>query len=136
MDEINKIIELANSLLSINEELFKIPDKETKYRKDLSETDKKIQDLLHEAEFSELSRKEKLTLLKNISDVRKNRRLLKNKIEMLEPCQKFVNDNFKTIKAMKTLVEKINNINCLQQSREYTVKSEEMANLKVSRNKK
>lgn len=135
MAEIKDIIDLSNSLRHMSDELMKINDEEGKSRKDLSESDKKLQDLLHEAEFSELSRKEKLNLLKNISDERKKRRQLKNKIELLEPCQKFINDNFKTIKTMRTLAEKLNNISCLQQSREYTIKSEEMTNLKISTSK-
>ena len=108
---------------------------ETLRKKELSNIDGKLQDLYHEAEFSTLSRREKLALLNSIMTERQNRRKIKNSLELIEPCFKLVSDCSKIVHLLNSLSNRLKDIQVMQDSRVYSNRSEDTSYLKISQNR-
>lgn len=108
---------------------------ETLRKKELSNIDGKLQDLYHEAEFSTLSRREKLALLNSIMTERQNRRKIKNSLELIEPCFKLVSDCSKIVYLLNSLSNRLKDIQVMQDSRVYSNRSEDTSYLKISQNR-
>ena len=108
---------------------------ETLRKKELSNIDGKLQDLYHEAEFSTLSRREKLALLNSIMTERQNRRKIKNSLELIEPCFKLVSDYSKIVHLLNSLSNRLKDIQIMQDSRVYSNRSEDTSYLKISQNR-
>ena len=108
---------------------------ETLRKKELSNIDGKLQDLYHEAEFSTLSRREKLALLNSIMTERQNRRKIKNSLELIEPCFKLVSDCSKIVLLLNSLSNRLKDIQVIQDSRVYSNRSEDTNYLKISQNR-
>ena len=108
---------------------------ETLRKKELSNIDGKLQDLYHEAEFSTLSRREKLALLNSIMTERQNRRKIKNSLELIEPCFKLVSDYSKIVHLLNSLSNRLKDIQVMQDSRVYSNRSEDTSYLKISQNR-
>ena len=77
------------------------------------------QDILHEIEFSRLSRREYNLISKELKDVRVERRNAKNLIELLEP---FIQNNKYTATELTRLANKVRAVKEEQDSRVYEVK--------------
>lgn len=130
-DEFNKFIESIDFITTI---LSNSALRETNSRKKLSDIDNKLQDLLHEAELSQLSRREKLNLSNSIIEERQNRRRIKNTLEILEPCTKLANNtHYQVVAQLGALSTKLKNILSLQNKRVYTARCN--TELKVSKEK-
>lgn len=108
---------------------------ETLRKKELSSIDGKLQDLYHEAEFSTLSRREKLSLVNSIMLERQNRRKIKNTLELIEPCFRLSSDHSKVIALLGSLSTKLKDIQAMQNNRVYTNRSDDTKYLKISRDK-
>ena len=108
---------------------------ETLRKKELSNIDGKLQDLYHEAEFSTLSRREKLALLNYIMTERQNRRKIKNSLELIEPCSKHVSDCTKIVHLLNSLYNRLKDIQVMKNSRVYSNRSEDTNYLKISQNR-
>ena len=108
---------------------------ETLRKKELSNIDGKLQDLYHEAEFSTLSRREKLALLNSIMTERQNRRKIKNSLELVEPCFILVSDCSKIVHLLNSLSNRLKDIQVMQDSRVYSNRSEDTNYLKISQNR-
>lgn len=116
--------ELIKALKLISSTLSGVNAEEIVQQKKFSSVEKELQDLLHEAELSHLSRKEKLTLANSISDKRQERRRIKNALELLNIQTKFVNDNSKLVNLLNTLAKKLQDTIDLQNSRTYSPRVE------------
>lgn len=108
---------------------------ETLRKKELSNIDGKLQDLYHEAEFSTLSRREKLSLVNSIMLERQNRRKVKNTLELVEPCFRLTTDHSKVVTLLGSLSSKLKDIQAMQNNRVYTNRSDDMNYLKISQGK-
>ena len=111
-------------------EVVKAVDIVAKFRGDITKTemsvkdvlkrcDNRQQDILHEIEFSRLSRREYNIIAKELKDVRVERRNAKNLIELLEP---FSQNNKYTATELTRLANKVRAVKEEQDSRVYEVK--------------
>ena len=88
-----------------------IEDKATNMEEDEEKTAKKIQDLLHIVEMEDCDDKKGLEILKEIKQLRLNRRENKDYLALVEPIRTFLNDedNLKVLKNLVNIVGQVNN---------------------------
>ncbi|MBQ2871638.1 hypothetical protein IJE86_08045 [bacterium] len=88
-----------------------IEDKATNIEEDEEKTAKKIQDLLHIVEMEDCDDKKGLEILKEIKQLRLNRRENKDYLALVEPIRTFLNDedNLKVLKNLVNIVGQVNN---------------------------
>ena len=88
---------------TINDILDFFEDAEISYKKAIdtrNETEAEIQDLLHELELEELSYHDKGKVVKELTELRKERRMAKYTIQQLDPVMIFKRNNSKAIEAL------------------------------------
>lgn len=81
------------------------------------------QDILHEIEFSVLSRKQRDILAKELKDIRVERRNAKNLLELIEPFTHLVKSKSASASFMSALATKVSGVMKEQEARFYAPKS-------------
>ena len=99
----------------------------------LDRCESRQQDILHEIEFSMLSRKQRDILAKEIKNVRIERRNAKMLLELIEPFSHLVKSKSSSATFMASLGTKVKNILAEQESRVYSPKSD-IENLAINAN--
>lgn len=122
----DEIIERADILSSLSTFLSNIATLENNYRKKLSDIEAEIQDLLHEIELIDLSRSQRNVFSLRLQEVRRERRQIKDLLELLDPCSKIVKDSSKIVYLLSSTSNKIKEINDLQKKRVYTPRIKKM----------
>ena len=113
----------ADNLSNIVEVLSQLPALETNLRNQLSNLDAQEQDLLHEVEIVDLSRREKNVYVVKLQELRKKRRSVKNLLELIDPILKVTKSNSKIIYDLSTLSYKIKEVLKIQNTRVYIPKA-------------
>ena len=88
---------------TINDILNFFDDVEITYKEAIAkrnETEAEIQDLLHELELEELSYHDKGKVVKELTELRKERRQAKYTIQQLDPVLIFIKNNTKALEAL------------------------------------
>lgn len=135
IEKLQDVFKFMDALETVVSFLSSINAEEDNKRKQLSNIDIRLQDLLHETELVSLSRREKINLFNAITRERHDRRKLKNILELLEPCYRLAqSSDFKTIMKLRELHKKLKNVRDVQINRTYTAKSD-LKTLKVSQEK-
>lgn len=99
----------------------------------LDRCESRQQDILHEIEFSMLSRKQRDLLAKELKNVRIERRNAKMLLELVEPFSHLVKSKSSSATFMASLGTKVKNIMNEQEARVYSPKSDN-ANLVINAN--
>ena len=81
------------------------------------------QDILHEIEFSVLSRKQRDILAKELKDIRVERRNAKNLLELIEPFTHLVRSKSASASFMSSLATKVKSVMKEQDARFYAPKT-------------
>lgn len=119
MIQVNEITEIVKAVDTVAKFLAEITRTETSVKDVLKKCENRQQDILHEIEFSRLSRREYNIISKELKDVRIERRNAKNLIELLEP---FAQNNKYTAGELTKLASKVRAIKSEQDARVYDVK--------------
>lgn len=121
----NKInfVDFAVNLENVYSVFSLIPSIETDLRNQLSNLDAQEQDLLHEVEIADLSRREKNIYVVKLQELRKKRRNVKNQLELIDPVSKLIKSNSKIVYDLSTLCHKIRDTLKTQDSRVYIPKA-------------
>ena len=114
------IINMANTCHQLSVFLNNALENENRYKKKLSETDARIQDLLHDTELSDFTRSEKVHLVNKLKEARTDRRNAKDIIELLDPLRKTVKDVSTLAWKLNEICDKINEVVKIQNNRVYT----------------
>lgn len=119
MIQVQDITEVVKSVDIVAKFLADITKTEMSVKDILRRCENRQQDILHEIEFSRLSRREYNLISKELKDVRVERRNAKNLIELLEP---FIQNNKYTATELTRLANKVRAVKEEQDSRVYEVK--------------
>ena len=119
MIQVQDITEVVKSVDVVAKFLADITKTEMSVKDILRRCENRQQDILHEIEFSRLSRREYNLISKELKDVRVERRNAKNLIELLEP---FIQNNKYTATELTRLANKVRAVKEEQDSRVYEVK--------------
>ena len=119
MIQVQDITEVVKSVDVVAKFLAEITKTEMSVKDVLRRCENRQQDILHEIEFSRLSRREYNLISKELKDVRVERRNAKNLIELLEP---FIQNNKYTATELTRLANKVRAVKEEQDSRVYEVK--------------
>lgn len=85
MIKVEEITDIVKSVDTVVKFLTEVSKAETDIKNSLKKCENRQQDILHEIEFSRLSRREYNLISKELKEVRIERRNAKNLIELLEP---------------------------------------------------
>jgi len=116
-DDFPQIIESLNTIANF---LSNAASEETSFRKQLSYCEGEEQDLLHELEFENLSRSQRSAVATKIKEVRETRRMIKDTLELIDPCYKLVKENSKFVYLLGSLATKLQETINVQNTRVYT----------------
>lgn len=119
MIQVTDITEVVKAVDIVAKFLGDITKTEMSVKDVLKRCENRQQDILHEIEFSRLSRREYNLISKELKDVRVERRNAKNLIELLEP---FSQNNKYTATELTRLANKVRAVKEEQDSRVYEVK--------------
>ena len=119
MIQVTDITEVVKAVDIVAKFLTDITKTEMSVKDVLRRCENRQQDILHEIEFSRLSRREYNLISKELKDVRVERRNAKNLIELLEP---FSQNNKYTATELTRLANKVRTVKEEQDSRVYEVK--------------
>ena len=115
-----KFVSIHEALDVIVDIFSKTSSYEIEYKKKLANYDAEDQDFLHDIEFTNLSRNEKLTYYSEMQKSRKNRRYTKDILELLDHISKVVKDSPKIVNQLNSLSNKIKETIKIQDNRIYT----------------
>lgn len=97
-------------------------------QQNLVEVSKRITDLMHKIEFEDYEKKDAMTLIENLKDLRNQRREYKDFMELVEPLIDYMNegDNGTIIKNIANLALEINNKAKVMKNRIYSYRRGEV----------
>lgn len=93
----------------------------------LTETNKRQEDILHEIEFGNHRNRELVKLAKDLKDVRSERRLAKNTIQLIGPILKWEEDNRAAYNKISNVIATTRKIDKEQKEAVYHIKTGDKA---------
>lgn len=117
-DIVVKIDEVVKFILNSQKE-------ENNLRAEQKRCEDRQQDILHELEFSKLSRRERNLLAKELKDVRLERRYVKALIELIEPFSQLVKSKSGAPSTISSVATRIRDIKEQQAARTYAPREDD-----------
>lgn len=97
--------------------------------KDLSDSDRETQDLLHFIEFEKVDARTRMQIYKKLKAIRQKRRCAKNTVELLQPIVQWNDKHGDAIDPLnKKILPSVQAIEIMQETRKYTTKSDVLKN--------
>ena len=118
-----KIEEVDKALGVINDVYIKFPKEHKEYKKQLEQVEGKRQDLLHIIEFGDLSEEDIFKIYGKLREVQKERRKIKNRLELYREVHDFVEGNKSPSKErIEYFLDRVKRVKNKQKNRKYRMK--------------
>ncbi|WP_447579908.1 hypothetical protein [Acinetobacter baumannii] len=111
--------EIIQALQSVREVYVNFPKRLTGAQEELKKVESEIQDVLHVIELTHFNACEGYKWAKELQRLRKERRRLKDEIDMLEPIKEFLAYGKATEKNINKTIGDVRGINTRQNNRTY-----------------
>lgn len=115
-------MDAEQSLLAIRELFVEAPKRYEHNEEALKKVDEEIQDLLHVLELGTFNASEGYKLAKEIQKLRKERRILKDEMELFKPIKEFLTYQKPTEKNISKTIGDIRNMKNRHQARGYRMR--------------